>query len=105
MSSTNPKVITTSEPTRLAIEWADGHTTEFTAPQLRAMCACANCVDEVSGKRMHDPNTVPHDLTQNHAHLVGNYALSMTFSDGHHTGIYTFRMLRDSDPAAPAEGG
>jgi ATP-binding protein involved in chromosome partitioning len=57
------------------------------------------CVNEVSGQRMHDPSSVPPDLTQSEARMVGNYALTMTFSDGHHTGIFTFPFLRQHDPA------
>ena len=46
----------------------------------------------------YDPATVAEDLTQADLHLVGNYAVSMTFSDGHHTGIYTFGLLRRLSP-------
>jgi DUF971 family protein len=31
-------------------------------------------------------------------HLVGNYAVSPHWGDGHHTGFYTFRLLRDRCP-------
>ena len=43
--------------------------------------------------------SVPTDLTQSGVELVGNYAISIRFSDGHQTGIYPFRMLRENDPA------
>ena len=32
--------------------------------------------------------------------LVGNYALAPSWGDGHHTGYYTFAMLRDRCPCA-----
>ena len=32
------------------------------------------------------------------AELVGNYALRIVFSDGHKTGIYSWRYLRAIDP-------
>ena len=38
------------------------------------------------------------DLTQADLKLVGHYALSMTFSDGHHTGIFSFGFLRRLSP-------
>jgi len=97
--STVPKVITRSDPAQVAIEWSDGHTTVYRAGELRALCPCAMCVNEVSGVRMHDPRSVPADLTQTGARMVGNYALTMTFSDGHQTGIFTFPFLRQHDPA------
>ena len=41
-----------------------------------------------------DPAAVPEALSASRADIVGNYALTFTFSDGHGTGIYTFEMLR-----------
>jgi ATP-binding protein involved in chromosome partitioning len=98
MSSTTPLVITRSDPQRIEVEWSDGHKTVYSAAQLRGLCPCAVCVNEVSGTRVHDPSTVPADLEQRDARMVGNYALTMTFSDGHHTGIFTFPFLRRFDP-------
>ena len=36
------------------------------------------------------------------AELVGNYAIRITFSDGHSTGIYSWEYLHEIDPALPA---
>jgi ATP-binding protein involved in chromosome partitioning len=99
MRSTTPSVITRSDPSRVEIEWSDGHKTIYSAAQLRGLCPCAMCVNEISGVRMHDPASVPADMTQSEARMVGHYALTMTFSDGHHTGIFTFPFLRGHDPA------
>jgi DUF971 family protein len=93
-----PRVIKRSDPARLEIEWADGHKTRYTAAELRGLCPCARCVDELTGVRVHDPRAVPPDLTQTEVKLVGNYALTVLYSDGHHTGIYTWPFLRDNDP-------
>lgn len=98
---TRPLVITKSDPSRLTIEWADGHRSEFPARWLRDACPCARCVDEVTGRPIHDPTTTDADIATTQVALVGHYALSIGFSDGHATGIYTFRMLREGD----AEGG
>ena len=38
------------------------------------------------------------DVASLQAKMVGHYALTMRFSDGHHTGIYTFPFLRHNDP-------
>ncbi len=101
MTSHAPLAITTSDPTRVEIEWEDGHRTSYSPAALRGMCPCAHCVDEVSGIRTHDPASVSPDLTQGDARLVGRYALALRFSDGHHTGTFTFRMLRSEDPDRP----
>ena len=99
MTSHQPRVITRSDPSRVSIEWSDDHTTVYTAAQLRAMCPCARCVDEMSGIRTHDPKSVPDDLTQTDLTMVGNYAIALQFSDGHNTGIFPFVTLRKLDPA------
>jgi DUF971 family protein len=93
-----PTVITKSDPTRIVIAWADGHRTEYTTRRLRQMCPCAGCVDEMSGKRTLDTERVPADISTSTVALVGNYGITIRFSDGHGTGIYPFRMLRDQDP-------
>ena len=82
------------DPARLVFEWADGVTTEAPAAVIRRGCPCALCVDERTGEPLLDPATVPDDLTQTHVELVGNYALAITFGDGHRTGIFTWHALR-----------
>ncbi len=102
MTSHTPRVITRSDPTEIRIEWVDGHETVYSAQQLRAICPCARCVDEMSGVRTHDPASVPAELTQKDLTMVGNYAISMQFSDTHNTGIFPFSMLRENDPEPSA---
>ena len=102
MTSTTPRVITRSDPTEIRIEWSDGHETVYSAQQLRAICPCARCVDEMSGVRTHDPASVPVELTQKDLTMVGNYAVAMQFSDTHNTGIFPFSMLRENDPKPSA---
>jgi len=98
MSANSPLVIRKSDPTKVEIDWADGHRTVYSAAELRAICPCAHCVDEMTGVRVHDPDSVSEALTQTDVRMVGNYAITVQFSDGHHTGIYPFPMLRENDP-------
>ena len=95
-----PRVITKSDPSRIVIVWSDEMETTLTAPQLRSICQCANCVDEVTGQRVHDPASVPAELLTADVQLVGHYALAIRFTDGHDTGIYTFDHLRRAGEAA-----
>ena len=37
MSNHQPRVITRSDPTKVSIEWSDGHETVYTPGQLRAI--------------------------------------------------------------------
>lgn len=83
---------------QIAIQWADDHASEFTAPYLRGRCPCASCVDEWSGERRIVADSFPMDLTISKADLVGRYALQFAFGDRHDTGIYTFEYLRKLCP-------
>jgi len=89
-----PVRILRREPDRIGFQWPDGASTSVSARSLRLGCPCARCVDEFSGAALLDPQTVPEGLTQAGVELVGNYALSVTFSDGHRTGIFTWAALR-----------
>ncbi|MGH7525040.1 MAG: DUF971 domain-containing protein [Gemmatimonadales bacterium] len=80
------------------IEWPDrGERVVLEARTLRLACPCAACVDELSGRRMLDPATVPADVEPLALELVGAYGLRIRWSDGHGTGIYTFAALRAMD--------
>ena len=86
------------DASRIAIEWADGHTTTFQAAELRRLCPCAQCVSETTGQRMLDPASVADGLTQVDVRIVGNYAITVQFSYGHATGICIYPFLRENDP-------
>ena len=77
--------------------WDEGGEEDlWTAQHLRQRCTCAYCQSEATGERLLDPATVSADLTVQNMALVGNYGLSIAFSDGHSTGIYRFRELHAS---------
>jgi ATP-binding protein involved in chromosome partitioning len=85
----------------LLIEWdATGHQALYPARELRLACPCAACVDEMSGRALLDPVTVPADVRPVSVALVGAYGLKVQWSDGHSTGIYTFQRLRAACPCA-----
>ncbi len=44
------------------------------------------------------PKSSDGKLTIEHVELVGNYAIKISFSDGHATGIYTWEYLRSLAP-------
>ncbi len=89
----------------ISIKWSDGNETAYTAAALRRSCPCAGCIDEWTGKKTLDDRNVPDDITITHTSIVGRYALNFHFSDGHDSGIYSFKYLRDqSEPPAVAGG-
>ena len=83
----------------LLIEWAEGLPERlYPARELRLACPCAACVEEMSGRPLLDPATVPPDIRPVSVALVGAYGVRIVWSDGHGTGIYTFERLQRSSP-------
>jgi DUF971 family protein len=80
------------------IRWQDGHESVYPARALRLACPCAGCVDEVTGRLRIVAATVPQDVHPLKITLVGRYAITIRWSDGHHTGIYAFDLLRTLCP-------
>jgi ATP-binding protein involved in chromosome partitioning len=78
----------------LHIVWADGKEAVYEPYDLRIHCPCAECVDEDTGRRLLDPGNVPLDIKIKDVSPIGNYGISVHFSDGHSTGIYKFSELR-----------
>jgi len=89
------------------ITWADGHSSHFDFPYLRDNCPCATCNDERGNKDstvaaslpaspllpMYKPKARANSATQ-----VGNYAIQISFNDGHSTGIFSYDYLRTHCP-------
>jgi DUF971 family protein len=84
----------------LTIGWADGHETVFDMEALRWLCPCAYCRGEAGMPGWLDsaPTLTAEQTQLTDLHLVGNYAVSPHWADGHKTGYYTFAMLRDRCP-------
>jgi DUF971 family protein len=78
----------------LEITWDEGHVGLYPFLLLRGECPCAGCVDEHTGVRRLDRTTIPDDIVIKGMELVGHYALKIDWSDGHSTGIYTWKRLR-----------
>ncbi len=78
----------------ISIAWSDGQTCLFPHRYLRLQCACAACVEEMTGRQLLNVAMVPEDIIAVDYLEVGRYALQFLWSDGHSTGIYPFTMLR-----------
>ena len=93
----------TSQPTEMELSatgelmlfWPDGHRSVYTSLELRSACACAMCIDENNGKKILDTKNISSDIRITNAATAGRYAITAQFSDGHRTGIYTFKRLRE----------
>ena len=93
-----PKEITRAGQHDVKIIWQDGHESVYPARELRLACPCAACADEVTGQRRVIGHAVAQDVRPVKIDLIGRYAISVTWSDGHNTGIYPFEYLRKLRP-------
>jgi DUF971 family protein len=78
----------------LRITWPDSQA-DFPLAFLRRQCECAHCVNEWTGEQILDPASVPDDIVIQKMDLVGNYAVRLEWSDGHNSGLYTWKRLRE----------
>lgn len=84
------------EERRLRLTWNDGHTAEYGYDYLRGWCPCAGCQGHTGIQIRYLPPAQPVEIAA--IKPVGNYALSLAFSDGHGTGIYRYEFLREICP-------
>ncbi len=98
--TTPVKIHADREAGTLAIDWGDGHATTYGFEPLRWLCPCAFCRGEAGMPGWLDsaPTLTAEQVRLTDLHLVGNYAVSPHWADGHKTGYYTFALLRDRCP-------
>jgi ATP-binding protein involved in chromosome partitioning len=99
-----PASIRQKGPRELAITWRDGRESVYAVRELRLACGCASCVDEWTGAERLDPASVPEDVHPLRIAAVGRYGIQIHWSDGHETGIYPYRRLRELDPGDRSRG-
>jgi DUF971 family protein len=90
-----PREISQESNNILRISWGDGRACTYAAASLRRACPCAQCVNEWTGERTLKPDAVSDEVEIADVSIVGRYALNFRWSDGHETGIYSFKYLRD----------
>ncbi|MFM1847752.1 MAG: hypothetical protein RL417_1226 [Pseudomonadota bacterium] len=114
-----PTEIKRLQSTGIAITWSDGSHGEISSDTLRRHCPCASC-REMRGDTSHSkPLTTPakpakprglaivesslaEETALKEIWAVGQYALGMSWGDGHATGIYTFDLLKDLSSRSPS---
>jgi ATP-binding protein involved in chromosome partitioning len=101
-SRTTPVGFQRKNPRTLSVLWQDGSQQEIDVRDLRLACHCAGCVNEMSGRKTLDPKSVRADVAPKAITSVGNYAIGVSFDDGHSSGIYSFDHLRWLGDAAQA---
>jgi DUF971 family protein len=85
---------------RLVVTWDDGHVSTYPLDYLRSWCPCAGCQGHSATARYLELSGQELALVEG----VGNYALGLSWKDGHNTGIYSFRLLRGLCPCDDCGG-
>ena len=81
----------------LALSWSDGTEQYLPQEKLRKACPCAVCNGEPDVLGRGDAparNYKEGSFELKGYEFVGGYGLSLTWGDGHATGIYSYALLR-----------
>ena len=89
----HPTDIRQEAPGELTVLWDDGHESRYPLPYLRFSCPCAAC-NELRRQQVAITVT-PEGGSPTQIIGVGNYAIQVTWRDGHDTGIFAWDFLRD----------
>lgn len=76
------------------INWSDGVKRDYRLNEVQKKCPCAQCVDENTGKRVVDENSIDPNVKAFLIQNVGRYAIRIKFTSGCSSGIYNFDLLR-----------
>lgn len=91
----HPSKIRLIEKKKLLIIWDDGNESILGLRELRKKCPCATCLAERDKQsKMYIPLFAENQVTVKSINQVGNYAVQITWNDGHNTGIYEYNFLK-----------
>lgn len=98
-----PREVRLKKGEGLTVVWADGATSYYPVEYLRRMSPSADNRNLQEQLQTNPLMVLPKDVTAGPvtatgAQLVGAYAIKISFSDGHDTGIYSWEYLHSIDP-------
>src|ERR1700729_4164071 len=106
--TTDPEHIAVSKSKGIEIDWKDGHHSSYGLEYLRDWCPCASCTGahgtEPRSRTTDAPAaTGPFQMYKAKNKIlglepIGNYAIRITWNDGHASGIYSFDHFRSICP-------
>ncbi|MCY7363056.1 MAG: DUF971 domain-containing protein [Ignavibacteria bacterium] len=94
-----PKKIKKTENNSLQIIWSDENISEILLEELRDKCPCVSCQGETVLFSSYIPIKSPFKAAGFYEiqkiEPIGNYAVQITWKDGHNTGIYSWDLLME----------
>jgi DUF971 family protein len=108
MFKMSPLKIKVENKTHLRIIWQDNSETMLPLKYLRNECPCANCKGETILLKTYRPPATQ-TLSGNsylikNIQIVGDYAIQITWNDGHNTGIYSWEYLKKLESGLSTNG-
>lgn len=88
-----PTQIEKHSSAEMKLAWNTGEAFAVPFAEIRFQCPCAVCVDEKTGVRVLKREQIAADIRPVSVTPVGRYALQITWSDRHSTGMYGFDRL------------
>lgn len=92
-----PLQIKIEDKKSLSIKWKDDLSSKISLKYLRDECPCAGCKGETILLHTYRPPKPtmfsPEMYIIKNIEVVGDYAIQITWKDGHNTGIYTWDYL------------
>ncbi len=88
-----PEVSLASE-NRISYRAGDSEIAYIDSSTLRLACRCAGCINEMTGEQIVESAAIPDDIAAEQVTPMGNYAVSVSWSDGH-SSIYPYDMLTE----------
>lgn len=86
--------IEVSPAMEVTFKWEDNTETKTTTKKLREYCPCASCsADRENRSKSYIPIYHISQLKIQNIAVIGQYAIGITWQDGHNTGIYEFQLL------------
>lgn len=88
----------------LTVTWPGGETSHYPVRHLRRWSPSAEARQQRQALAenplavLPTSTTTPDTLEAVSIERVGNYAIRISFNDGHHTGLYSWKWLRAIDP-------
>ena len=106
MLQTDPDHIAISKSKGIEIDWKDGHHSSYGTEYLRDWCPCASCTGSHGTEPRKKTTEAPASpfpmftpkLKMLSIEPVGPYAMKISWSDGHNTGLYSWEHLREICP-------
>ncbi len=94
----SPQQVKIFEKDKLKITWEDSTETILLLKYMRDECPCAGCKGETILLKTYRPPALtvvtPEMYQVKNIEVVGDYAIQVTWKDGHSTGIYSWDYIK-----------